>query len=47
MSINPILFVLALGLVLSWRVAGFLGLDYWALPAIGTPWHRGTLTGMK
>lgn len=37
-SVNPILFVLALGLVLAWRVSGFLGLDYWALPAIGTPW---------
>lgn len=42
-STNPILFVLALGLVLAWRVAGFLGLDYWILPAIGTPWHPGTL----
>jgi thiosulfate dehydrogenase [quinone] large subunit len=44
-STNPILFILALGLVLAWRVAGFLGLDYWVLPAIGTPWHKGTLTG--
>ena len=42
-SINPILFILALGLVLAWRVAGFLGLDYWVLPWIGTPWHKGTL----
>lgn len=42
-SVNPILFVLALGLVLAWRVAGFLGLDYWALPLLGTPWHPGTL----
>jgi thiosulfate dehydrogenase [quinone] large subunit len=44
-STNPILFVLALGLVLAWRVAGFLGLDYWVLPAIGTPWHPGKLSG--
>jgi thiosulfate dehydrogenase [quinone] large subunit len=44
-STNPILFVLALGLILAWRVAGFLGLDYWLLPALGTPWHPGTLAG--
>jgi thiosulfate dehydrogenase [quinone] large subunit len=44
-STNPILFVLALGLVLAWRVSGFIGLDYWLLPALGTPWHPGTLTG--
>ena len=46
-STNPILFVLALGLVLAWRVAGFLGLDYWVLPAIGTPWHPGALAGKE
>ena len=42
-STNPILLVLALGLILAWRVAGFLGLDYWILPAVGTPWHHGTV----
>ncbi len=42
-STNPILFVLALGLMLAWRVAGFIGLDYWLLRMIGTPWHRGDL----
>lgn len=42
-SSNPILLVLALGLILAWRSAGFLGLDYWALPLIGTPWHKGIL----
>ena len=41
-STNPVLFVLALGLILAWRVSGFLGLDYWVLPAIGTPWRHGT-----
>jgi len=46
-STNPILFILALGLVLAWRVAGYIGLDYWALPALGTPWHAGVLTGAK
>ena len=38
-SSNPVLLVLALGIILAWRVAGFLGVDYWALPAIGTPWQ--------
>ena len=44
-SSNPVLLVLALFLVLAWRSAGFLGLDYWALPSIGTPWHPGKLVG--
>src|SRR5690606_34794301 len=28
-------------LVLAWRNAGWWGLDRFALPALGTPWHRG------
>ncbi len=40
-SINPILFVLALFLVLAWRVAGWWGADHWILPALGTPWQPG------
>src|SRR5690348_2156810 len=31
-AVNPPLFVLATGLVLAWRVAGYIGLDYFALP---------------
>lgn len=42
-SINPLLFVLATWLVLAWRVAGFLGLDFFVLPALGTPWAPGRL----
>lgn len=38
-STNPILFVLALGLVLAWRIAGWVGLDRWVLPALGTSWR--------
>ena len=30
-------------LVLAWRNAGWWGLDRFALPALGTPWHRGEL----
>lgn len=41
-SINPIIGVLALFLVLAWRVAGFYGVDSYLLPLLGTPW-TGTL----
>lgn len=37
-STNPVLFVIALGLVMAWKVAGYIGLDYFLLPFIGTPW---------
>jgi len=37
-STNPLLFVLATWLVMAWKVAGWYGLDRWALPFLGTPW---------
>jgi thiosulfate dehydrogenase (quinone) large subunit len=37
LSTNPIMFILATWLVLAWRVAGYYGLDFWALPRIGAP----------
>lgn len=37
-STNGLLLVLAIGLVLAWKVAGYLGLDYYLLPKLGTPW---------
>src|SRR5579884_1867807 len=37
-STNPILGLLSLLLVLAWRIAGFLGLDAFLLPRLGTPW---------
>lgn len=42
-SINPVLFLGALLLIAAWRVAGWLGLDHWLLPALGTPWQPGWL----
>jgi thiosulfate dehydrogenase [quinone] large subunit len=42
-STNPVLFTLAIGLMLAWKVAGYYGLDRYVLPLLGTPWHRGTL----
>jgi len=29
--------------ILAWRVAGWMGLDRWILPAFGTPWQPGKL----
>jgi thiosulfate dehydrogenase [quinone] large subunit len=38
-STNPVLFTLAIGLMLAWRVAGWYGLDRYLLPRLGVPWH--------
>ena len=37
-STNPVLFVLAILLMLAWKVAGYIGLDHYVLPIVGTPW---------
>jgi thiosulfate dehydrogenase (quinone) large subunit len=42
-AVNPPLFILATGLVLAWRVAGYIGLDFFVLPMVGVPGHRGKL----
>lgn len=42
LSTNPLLFILATWLVMAWKVAGWYGLDRWALPYLGTPWNKGT-----
>jgi thiosulfate dehydrogenase [quinone] large subunit len=39
-STNPVLFGLAIFLVLAWKVGGHWGLDRWLLPLLGTPWAR-------
>lgn len=39
-SSNGLLFAIAVGLILAWKIAGYVGLDYFLLPAIGTPWGR-------
>ncbi|GIV96444.1 MAG: hypothetical protein KatS3mg057_1101 [Herpetosiphonaceae bacterium] len=38
-STNAVLFTLAILLMLAWKTAGYLGLDYYLLPLIGTPWR--------
>lgn len=40
-GINPVLFTIAVLLILSWKTAGYWGLDRWLLPALGTPWQPG------
>ncbi len=37
-SSNPIMFMIAILLIMAWKVAGWYGLDRWALPFLGTPW---------
>lgn len=40
LSSNPLLFILGTWIVLAWKVAGWYGIDRWALPFLGTPWNR-------
>ena len=42
-SSNPVMFSLAIGLILAWKVAGYYGLDRYLLPMLGTPWRPGAL----
>lgn len=42
-SVNPVLFSLAVLLVLAWKTAGWWGLDRWVLPLLGSPWQPGRL----
>ena len=39
-STNPVMFTLAVGLMLAWKVAGYYGLDRYLLPLLGTPWRH-------
>ncbi len=38
-SSNPLLLVLAVGIMLAWKVAGYIGLDFFLLRFLGTPWR--------
>lgn len=40
-STNPVLFILAVLILLGWKVSGWIGVDRWLLPALGTPWEPG------
>jgi thiosulfate dehydrogenase (quinone) large subunit len=43
-STNPVMFTLAIGVILAWRVAGYYGLDRFVLPVLGTPWRAPVAT---
>lgn len=40
-SADPATFIVALGLVAAWKVAGYIGLDAYVLPRLGAPWRAG------
>jgi len=42
-STNPVLFIIAVLIIMGWKVAGWIGLDRWVLPALGTPWEPGPI----
>ena len=42
-STNPVLFLIAGLLILAWKTAGYWGADRFLLPALGTPWYRGSV----
>jgi thiosulfate dehydrogenase [quinone] large subunit len=39
-STNPLLAIMGVGLILAWKNAGYIGLDRWLLPLLGTPWPQ-------
>jgi thiosulfate dehydrogenase [quinone] large subunit len=46
-GVNPLMFILAILLMMAWRVSGYWGLDRWALPAIGVPGYPGSAFGAR
>jgi len=42
-STNPMLFTVAVFLILAWKVAGYYGVDRYLLPFLGTPWKPGAV----
>lgn len=44
-STNPLLLVIAIGLILAWKVAGYIGADYFLLRWIGVPWQWQLVAG--
>ena len=40
-STNPVMFAISVALMLAWKNAGWIGLDRFLLPLLGTPWQPG------
>jgi len=45
-STNPVLFLAAVFLILASKNAGYIGVDRFLLPALGTPWQQRQLDGV-
>jgi len=43
-STNAMLMAAGLVLILAWKTAGWIGVDRYLLPVVGTPWQRGQYT---
>ena len=39
-SVSPLYFVIAVGLILAWKVSGYIGADFFLLRWLGTPWRN-------
>ncbi len=37
-SVNPMFLVIAVALILAWKVSGYIGLDYFLVPRVGALW---------
>ena len=46
-STNPVLALLAIVLILAWKNAGYIGLDRFLLPILGTPWGKPKAVAMR
>ncbi len=51
-SVNPMFMVLAVTLMLAWKVSGYIGLDYFLVPRVGALWSdreapRTVLAGVR
>jgi thiosulfate dehydrogenase [quinone] large subunit len=46
-STNPVLLIIAIGLIMAWKIAGYVGVDRFLLPYIGTPWRSKVVDNQK
>lgn len=46
-AMPPLLFIAVVVLMLTWKTAGWIGLDRWLLPMLGMPWRSGELLGER
>ena len=46
-SANPVMAILGVLLILAWKNAGYIGLDRFLLPLLGTPWKQSVPTPVK